>query len=363
MTAQRKTIESADYRQPPLNLDAERALLGAILINNAAHDRVVGFLGPEHFYDEMHAKIFETAAKLIASGKLADPFTLKPFFANLEPIDVNTTVPQYLGHLAARATTIVNAREYGRTIRDLATRRQLILIAEDVSNAAYDSPVDFPPAEQIEEIEARLYSLAEADKYGQGFASFEATSAAAMEMAASARKRGGVSGVATHFIDIDAKTGGLQNSDLIVLAGRPSIGKTSLGTNIAFNVARARHRSKDGKDGAVVGFFSLEMSGEQLSTRILAEQAGIASQRMRRGVLTDAEFARLGDVHRDLATIPLHIDQTGDRLDPHSDGRHCPGNRDVGAPIGGIHCLLYAGMKLRMRLSSACFALRVLFGI
>ena len=153
----------------------------------------------------------------------------------------------YLGKLAVNATTIINARDYGRTIHDLYTRRQLIVIGEDVVNKAYDSPVDFPPKEQIEDAETRLFSLAETDKYGQGFLAFNTALTTAIEMAGNAYKRDGhLSGIATRFTGLDAKMGGLQSSDLIVLAGRPSMGKTALATNIAFNVARARAQSLDG---------------------------------------------------------------------------------------------------------------------
>src|SRR5215468_808206 len=274
------------FRSAPHNLEAEQALLGAILINNEAHDRVSDFLEPHHFYDPLHQQIYETAAKLIASGKQATPITLKTFFETAEPIDATLTVPQYLGRLAANAATIINARDYAQTVYDLATRRQLILIGEDMVNAAYDAPVDFPPKEQIEEAETRLFSLAETDKYGQGFLAFNHALTTAIEMAGSAYKRDGhLSGIASRFAGLDAKMGGLQPSDLIVLAGRPSMGKTALATNIAFNVARARAQSMardpnpapgdlgdddPGHDGAVVGFFSLEMSAEQLATRILS---------------------------------------------------------------------------------------------
>ena len=143
--AEARSADALPLRAAPHNIEAEQALLGAIFVNNAAHDRVSDFLEASHFYDPLHQRIYETASKLIASGKQATPITLKSFFANLEPIDATLTVPQYLGRLAANAATIINAREYGRTIHDLATRRQLILIGEDMANAAYDSPVDFPP--------------------------------------------------------------------------------------------------------------------------------------------------------------------------------------------------------------------------
>jgi len=316
------TPEGVPFRAAPHNLEAEQALLGAILVNNDAHDRVSNFLEAHHFYDPLHQQIYEVASKLIASGKQATPITLKTFFEGAEPIDAGLTVPQYLGRLAANAATIINARDYGRTIHDLATRRQLILIGEDMVNAAYDSPVDFPPKEQIEEAETRLYALAETDKYGQGFLGFGAALTHAIEMANNAYQRdGGLSGIATGLRDLDAKMGGLQPSDLIIIAGRPSMGKTALATNIAFNIARSRARSLAARpelgpdhpahDGAVVGFFSLEMSAEQLATRILSEQAGIPSEKIRRGMIDEPEFKRLVEASQEMSSLPLFIDQTG----------------------------------------------------
>ena len=310
--------DALPFRAAPHNLEAEKALLGAILINNEAHDRVSSFLGGHHFYDPLHTQIYEIAAKLIAAGKKADPITLRTFFESVEPISQGLTVPQYLGHLAAEATTIINAYDYGQTIYQLAVRRQLILIGEDMVNTAYDSPVDLDPAEQIEEAEGRLYSLAEQGKYGQGFMGFSTALTHAIEMANNAYARqGGLSGVSTGLRDLDGKMGGLQQSDLIVLAGRPSMGKTALVTNIAFNIAK-NHRQEqqaDGTmkdvDGAVVGFFSLEMSAEQLATRILSEQAEISSEKIRRGMIDEAEFKRLVQASQQMAQIPLFIDQTG----------------------------------------------------
>jgi replicative DNA helicase len=306
------------FRAAPHNLEAEQALLGAILVNNEAHDRVSGFLDPDHFFDPLHGQIYEIAAKLIAAGKQATPITLRTFFENAEPVSQDLTVPQYLGRLAANATTIINAHDYGRTVYDLAIRRQLIVLGEDMVNTAYDSPVDLDPSAQIEEAEGRLYSLAEQGKYGQGFMGFGTALTHAIEMANNAYQRaGGLSGIATGLRDLDGKMGGLQPSDLIILAGRPSMGKTALVTNIAFNVAKA-HRAEqqpDGSikdlDGAVVGFFSLEMSAEQLATRILAEQAEISSEKIRRGMIDEPEFKRLVQASQQMAEIPLFIDQTG----------------------------------------------------
>lgn len=312
------TDEPLPFRQAPHNLDAEQALLGAILVNNEAMDRVSSFLEPHHFFDPLHQQIYETAAKLIHAGKQATPITLRTFFEQAEPISANLTVPQYLGTLAANATTIINAEHYGHTIYDLATRRALIIIGEDMVNEAFDSPVDVPPKAQIEKAETRLYDLAEQRKYGQGFLEFDTALTGAINMANAAYERAGhLSGLATGLGDLDSKLGGLQPSDLVILAGRPSMGKTSLATNIAYTIAknyRVEHQA-DGTekvaDGAVVGFFSLEMSAEQLATRILSEQTEISSEKIRRGMIDEAEFRKLVEVSREMSQIPLYIDQTG----------------------------------------------------
>ena len=311
-------VEPLTYRQAPHNLEAEQALLGAILVNNEALDRVSGFLSPDHFFDPLHGRIYETLATLIHAGKTATPITVKTFFENAEPIDANMTVPQYLGRLAANATTIINAAEYGRTVYDLATRRALIIIGEDMVNTAYESAVDHAPKAQIEEAESRLYSLAEQNKYGQGFETFRSALTNAIEMANSAFQRSGhLSGAATGLADLDNKLGGLQRSDLIILAGRPSMGKTALATNIAYNVAKAYHGerraggSMETTDGGIVGFFSLEMSSEQLATRLLSGQAEIGSEKIRRGMIEEAEFRKLSEVAAEMSRIPLFIDQTG----------------------------------------------------
>jgi replicative DNA helicase len=310
--------EPQQFREAPHNIEAEQALLGAILINNEAMDRVSAFLEPVHFFDPLHGQIYETAAKMIQAGKQATPITLKTFFDSAEPIDANLTVPQYLGRLAASATTIINAEDYGRTIYDLAVRRQLIVLGEDLVNSAYDAPIDFPPESQIQEAETRLYDLAERGKYGQGFMSFGTALTHAIDMANAAYERDGhLSGLATGLNDLDNKMGGLQPSDLIILAGRPSMGKTALVTNIAYNIAKTYRSEKqpDGTektiDGGRVGFFSLEMSAEQLATRILSEQSEIASERIRRGMIDENEFRKLVAVSQEMSRAPLYIDQTG----------------------------------------------------
>ena len=310
--------EPVHFRTQPHNIEAEQALLGAILINNEAQDRVSSFLLAEHFYDPLHQQIFEIAGKLIHAGKQATPITLRTFFENAEPISPELTVPQYLGKLAASATTIINVHDYGRTIYDLAIRRELILIGSDLVNMAYDSPVDATPETQIQEAEGRLYGLAETGKYGQGFLSFGTALTHAIDMANAAYARqGGLSGVSTGLSDLDAKMGGLQSSDLIILAGRPSMGKTALVTNIAYNIAKAyrEEQQSDGTmkaiEGGKVGFFSLEMSAEQLATRILSEQSEVASEKIRRGLIDENEFRKLVQVSQEMSKSPLFIDQTG----------------------------------------------------
>ncbi|MGH6865059.1 MAG: replicative DNA helicase [Methyloceanibacter sp.] len=310
----RPAPETPVFRDAPHNIEAEQALLGAILVNNEAVDRVSGFLKPMHFFDPLHARIYETVSKLILGGKRATPITLKTFFQNDGPAG-ELSVPQYLGRLAANATTIINAEDYGRTVYDLAIRRQLIHIGEAMVNVAYDSPIDAPPSAQIEDAEQQLYELAETGKYGSGFEPFSSALTDAIDMAANAYRRdGGLSGLATGFADLDQRMGGLQPSDLIIIAGRPSMGKTALATNIAYHVAKAHSPDPDSEaalDGAVVGFFSLEMSAEQLATRIIAEQSYIPSERIRRGRIDSDEFDRIVEVSQELQNLPLFIDQTG----------------------------------------------------
>jgi len=305
------------YRTAPHNIEAEQALLGAILVNNEAFYRVSDFLEPTHFFEPIHQKIYELARSLIRAGKIATPVTLKTFLdAN---VDISgLTVSQYLARLAAEATTIINAQDYGRTIYDLSIRRSLIVVGEDMVVSAYDAPVDFAPREQIEEAERRLFELAESGRYDGGFQRFGQALTTAVDMAAKAYQRDGkLSGIATGLDDLDRMMGGLQSSDLIILAGRPGMGKTALATNIAYNVARAwrGEMRADGHqitaNGGIVGFFSLEMSAEQLATRIIAEQTGIPSSQIRRGSISEADFEKIKDHSIELQNLPFYVDETG----------------------------------------------------
>ena len=311
-----ENVAEIAYREAPSNIEAEQALLGAILVNNDAFDRVSDFLRAEHFSEELHRRVFEVAAQLIRAGKVATPVTLKTFLGEHDLGGI--TVPQYLARLAAEATTIINAEDYGRTIYDLAVRRRLIVIGEEVVNTAYDAPVDMPPREQIEEAERRLYEIAEQGRYDGGFQSFSTALTHAIDMAAKAYERDGkLSGISTGMTDLDHKLGGLQSSDLVIVAGRPGMGKTALATNIAFNIARAyeSRMRPDGThetvNGGVVGFFSLEMSSEQLATRIIAEQSGVPSYKIRRGDISDYEFQRISEAAREMQSVPFYIDHTG----------------------------------------------------
>jgi replicative DNA helicase len=315
----RKVVDQPEpsYRQAPHNVEAEQALLGAILINNEAFYRVSDFLEQRHFFEPIHAKIYEVAASIIRAGKIATPVTLKTF---LPPdADIAGLSPtQYLARIAADATTIINAEDYGRTIYDLAMRRDLIQIGEEMVNVAYDAAVDFAPRAQIEEAERRLYELVEIGKINRGFLKFAEASKLAVDLASKAYQRdGGISGLATGFKDLDTLLAGLQSSDLIIVAGRPAMGKTAFATNIAYHIASnysGRSRS-DGTietvQGGIVGFFSLEMSADQLATRIISSEALVPSTKIRHGDINESEFSKLAAAAQDMQLVPLYIDDTG----------------------------------------------------
>jgi replicative DNA helicase len=300
----------------PHNLELERAVIGVILVHNEAFDRVADILQPEHFYEGIHRRIFEVITTLLRAGKIATPITLKMFLGDLDLGGMS--VAQYLARLAAEATTVINAVEYARAVRDLALRRNLILVGEEITSVAFDTPADVTPRHQIEEAERKLYSLAEAGRFEGGFQRFDEALAHAVDMAAKAYERDGhLSGMATGLTDLDRIMGGLQRSDLVILAGRPGMGKSALASNIAFNIAKAYRAevTPDGRrvalDGGIVGFFSLEMSAEQLATRIIAEQSGVPSYKIRRGDIQQSEFERVVEASRQMQTVPFYIDQTG----------------------------------------------------
>lgn len=308
--------QAPEIEARPHNIEAEQALLGAILVNNEVYDRASSIIESSHFYDPLHARIFEVAGRRITKGALATPITLKPFFDTDEALN-EVGGPAYLARLAGAAVSIFNARDYAQTIHDLAVRRELMNLGEDIVLTAQTGEHEIEPKDQIVEAEQRLYALAETGKMEGGFQPFvDAAKESVLVANAAYQRGGGLAGISTGLIDMDKKLGGLHPSDLIILAGRPSMGKTSLATNIAFNIAKAYRRGEraDGTEGAidggVVGFFSLEMSAEQLATRVLSEQATIPSEKIRKGDMAEDEFRRFVEAARDLEAIPLHIDDT-----------------------------------------------------
>ena len=306
--------------QPPANLEAEQALLGAMLINNVAYNRVAEFLAPEHFGNAVHGRIYAAIGKLIERGQIANPVTLKNLF-DQDGALLEIGGAQYLARLAEAAVTIINAEHYGRAIHDLHLRRELITIGQDVVGDAFRHDLDDPAPEQIERAEQKLFELATVGQAEGGPQPFTTALTTAITMAEAAFRRDGKTvGVATGFVDLDKKLGGLHPSDLIILAGRPSMGKSALATNIAFHAAKAYQAARTGdgridlsrpaEDGAVAGFFSLEMSAEQLATRILAEESGTSSDKIRRGEVRREDFDRFVAASQRLAAVPLYIDDT-----------------------------------------------------
>ncbi|MDX2234354.1 MAG: replicative DNA helicase [Hyphomonadaceae bacterium] len=304
---------------PPHDLRAEQALLGAILFDNDAFNRIGDKLKPHHFYDPVHGRIFAACADMIGKGKLADGVTLRERFqreSGLQEIG-GASYLLTLHENAARMTS--HARDYAEIIYELAVRRELIRVGNEITHLAIEPPKELDAQGQIEAAEAKLYALAETGTTSRGFSAFSQALEASIESAAAAfDSGGGVSGLATGLIDLDKKLGGLHKSDLIILAGRPGMGKTSLATNIAFNVAKARleynrrNPAEDEKpEGGIVAFFSLEMSAEQLATRLLSDAADIEAYRIRTGDIRKEEYQRLVDTSQELHALPLHIDETG----------------------------------------------------
>ena len=301
-------------RLPPSNDKAEMALLGALLANNKAYERVSDFLVPEHFADPVHQRIYQAAARRIEAGQLADAVTLKAEFEHSNALDEVGGVA-YFARLLASMVGIVNAGEYGRAIHDAWLRRQLIDIGETVVNNAFANEDDLDGKGQIEHAESRLFALSSEGGAGRGFVQFDQALTAAIQAAERAFKRpGGVSGLSTGLRDLDKKTGGLHSSDLVILAGRPGMGKSALATKIGFGAARALVREAEALPGSAhqgsVAIFSLEMSTEQLATRLLAEEARVSGDRIRRGEIGQRDFDRFVQISASIGRLPLHIDET-----------------------------------------------------
>jgi replicative DNA helicase len=308
-------IERTEIRVPPHNAEIEAALLGAILTNNRAFERVGDFLRAEHFYEPVHGRIYAALEKLIEQGQIGSPLTLKHYFEKDEALAA-VGGSQYLFDLAASVVTVINAVDYGRTIYDLFLRRQLIELGEDIVNDAYEPEIDSPATGQIETAEQRLYDLSNSGELERGYVSLGDAARMAVESAEEAFRRDShVVGITTGLRDLDNKLGGLHPSDLLILAGRPAMGKSALAANIAFNAAEAYKERVDENgrtitEGGHVLFFSLEMSAEQLAARILSEQARISSDAIRRGDITSEEFNRLVVASQKLHRLPLYLDDS-----------------------------------------------------
>jgi len=302
-------------RLPPSNLEAEQALLGALLANNKAYERVSDFLAPEHFADAIHGRIFQAIARRLEAGQLADAVTLKGEFEHSGVLEeVGGT--SYLSQLLAAMVGIINAGEYAKSIHDAWLRRQLIDIGEELVNRAFGSDPETDGKGQIETAEHSLYMLAEKGGAERSMVTFEIALASAIVTAERAfRRPGHVSGLSTGLRDLDKKTGGMHPSDLIVLAGRPGMGKTALATKIGFGAARAIMEESRRIDPAArpkgsVAMFSLEMSSEQLATRLLSEESRISGDKIRRGEISQRDFDKFVQVAREIGGLPLHIDDT-----------------------------------------------------
>jgi replicative DNA helicase len=301
--------EGGLYRILPHNIEAEQGLLGALLVDNRALEKVSDFLKPEHFFAPAHQRIYEAIIKLIDRGQTATPVTLKGYFEQDTDL-AHIGGAEYLAELASNVISVINAKDYAKTIYDLFLRRELIAIGEDIVNESFSQTIDNEAINTIETAESKLFSLAETGDIKGGFTTLRDSVITAIDIAQVAYQSDGhVTGISTGLSDIDQKLGGLHNSDLLILAARPSMGKTSLGVNIAFNAAKL-YANSGGKEGGIVGFFSLEMSSDQLATRILADQSGISGDAIRKGMIKDNDFKKFVEASQTLSQVPLYIDDT-----------------------------------------------------
>ena len=289
----------------PNNIEAEQSIIGSILISNEIFDEINTFVSSKDFYDPMHQRIFSAIEKLIYSGMLANPITLKNHFENDED---KINIPEYLVKITKFSTSNRQAIEYSKIVYDLYVKRQLIKLSEEIIDTAKLNDIDKNSQTIIENSEKSLFDLAEKGSFSNTIVKFDEALKLTIDMASTAYKNEeGIVGVPTGLRDLDEKLGGLHKSDLLIIAGRPSMGKTALATNIAFNAAKKFQQ--DGKKTSVA-FFSLEMSSEQLSTRILAEQSRIKSNDIRRGRISEDQFDKFIETSKDISELPLYIDET-----------------------------------------------------
>ena len=299
------TVVKDNFKELPNNIEAEQSVIGSILVSNELFDEINTIISSTNFYDPMHQKIFSAIESLIYKGMLANPITLKNYFEN-EKDELN--VPEYLVKITKFSTASRQAIEYSKIIYDMFVRRELIKISENTIDSARLNELNINGQVIIENSEKLLFDLAEKGSFNSSLVKFDEAMKQTIEMASAAYKNDeGIVGVPTGLRDLDDRLGGLHNSDLIIIAGRPSMGKTALATNIAFYAAKKIQES--GKKSSVA-FFSLEMSSEQLSTRILAEQARIKSNDIRRGKISDEQFDKFIETSKNISELPLFIDET-----------------------------------------------------
>ncbi len=300
----------------PQNIEAESALLGALMIDNRLVEDVMMILGPQHFAEPLHGRIYEAVLRLVNRKMAATPVTLKPLF-EADPAIIELGGPAYLATMTQASGALIAARDFAQQIYDLALLRELIRVGRDMAVNAGDTSTDVEPLKQIEAAEMALYQVAESGDVSGGVKTFGQATREAIDMADRAMKSGGhLSGYTTGLNALNEKIGGLHKSDLVIIAGRPAMGKTALATNIAFACAlrwmqdQARNIPAEKSSGAAVAFFSLEMSSDQLATRVLAEQSSVNSEALRMGKISHEEFGRLARAAGDLSTLPLFIDDT-----------------------------------------------------
>ena len=299
------SIVKDQFKELPNNIEAEQAVIGSILVSNDIFDEISTIISSINFHDPMHQKIFEAIESLVYKGMLANPITLKNYFED-EKDDLN--VPEYLVKITKFSTSVRQALEYSKIIYDMFVRRELIKISEQTIDSAKLNELDTNGQTIIENSERLLFDLAEKGSFNSSLVKFDEAMKQTIEMASAAYKNEeGIVGVPTGLRDLDDKLGGLHQSDLIIIAGRPSMGKTSLATNIAFNAAQ---KLQDSGKKSSIAFFSLEMSSEQLSTRIISEQARISSNDIRRGRISDEQFDKFLETSKNISELPLYIDET-----------------------------------------------------
>ena len=298
-------LVQSEINELPNNIEAEQSVIGSILISNEIFDEINMIVNSKNFYDPMHQKIFGAIEKLIYSGMLANPITLKNYFEK-EKDEIN--VPDYLIKITKFSTSSRQTIEYSKLIYDLFVKRELIKISENIIDTAKLNDLDHDGQSIIENFEKSLFDLAEKGSFSSSLIKFDEAMKMTIEMASNAYKNDeGIVGVPTGLSDLDDRLGGMHKSDLLIIAGRPSMGKTALATNIAFNAAKKIQ--EDGRK-STIAFFSLEMSSEQLSTRILAEQSRIKSNDIRRGRISEEQFDKFIETSKNVSELPLYIDET-----------------------------------------------------